>query len=78
MAIEGRTVLHDIWLRAETARIECMALGQRVRPEERAVIERISSEWRIPIVGADELGDLARGRATEVPRILRPARKEPR
>jgi hypothetical protein len=78
VAIEGRTILHDIWLRAETARIECLALGHRVRPEERALIERLSSEWEIPIVGADELGEFARGRGTEVPRILRPARREPR
>src|SRR5438309_11427119 len=30
VAVGGRAILHDIWLRAEKARVDCFALGARV------------------------------------------------
>jgi hypothetical protein len=73
VVIWGRTILHNIWLRAETARVECLALGSRVSAKVRSCIEELASAWEIPIIGASELGVFARGVGEEVPKIARPA-----
>jgi hypothetical protein len=72
VTIMGRTILHDIWLRSERARVECLALGEWISSEQREFVDRLSSEWNVPIVGNNELADFAGGVGREVPRLLRP------
>ena len=71
LSVSGRAVMHDVWLRAETAQVEALAMNADVKAHERSVVERTASEWTVPVV---ELGDLdAFGRQTgqEVPNDLR-------
>jgi hypothetical protein len=78
VAITGRTILHDGWLRAEKARVECFALGTQGTSAERDLIERLALEWDIPIVGPRHLGAFARSIGKEIPTIIRPAGRQRR
>lgn len=73
VTISGRTILHDVWLRTETARIECLALGPRVSADDHAVITGLASEWAVPVVANHELEAFGLGLGRAVPRALRPS-----
>jgi hypothetical protein len=72
IAVSGRAILHDDWLRVEFARVECLTLSEHVVPEHRRTVVHLAAEWGIPIVGSGELPAFARELGTEVPRLIRP------
>jgi hypothetical protein len=74
VALGGRAILHDIWLRAERARVECFALGERVSNRDREFLEGLAQKWGVPIIRSDGLRALGRDVGREVPRLLRPGK----
>ena len=69
--VSGRAIMHDVWLRVETAQVEALAMNSAVKPLERSVVESTASEWEVPMVELSALGTFAREFGEEVPSELR-------
>jgi len=75
VTVSGRVILHDVWLRAERMRIECLALGERFtnKPEQREFIEGLAADWGVPIIDRADLAEFAQSIGSVVPADLRPS-----
>lgn len=67
ITVAGRIILHDSWLRAETAQVEAFALQSPIDDTDRQVLERCAFEWKVPILPFDELAEFGAQTGREVP-----------
>ena len=73
LACWGRIEAHAEGLRAEHGRIEALALPPRNDPERRDAVSAVARRLGIPLVGRDELADVASAVGGTLPVVLRPA-----
>jgi hypothetical protein len=72
ISVWGRIEAHRDGLRAEHARIECLARPPAHEPERRRAVEAIAAALDVPHVPRAELQDVAAGLGGALPATLRP------
>jgi hypothetical protein len=68
----GRLVVHGDGFRAERARVEAVAVPERVRPYGAAAVRAAAARLGVPVIGHDELRRFAAGLGGGVPAALFP------
>jgi hypothetical protein len=71
VSLSGRAIMHDVWLRAQSAQVEALGMNAAVNAEHRSAVEAAAHAWAVPLIELEELGAFGRQHGREVPCELR-------